>query len=250
MRRLLTAACAIAALAACSPKAPTEKTATNTTTTTTTTTTAAAPTPAPVGGEPIVPGQPGQTSAPAGTYTLDPHHSTLVFRLSHLGFSHYRAQFAKMEGQLTFDPKQPQAMSVTATIDPKSLELPAPPAGFKEALLGKDWLDAAAYPQITFRSTKVDLTGANSARVTGDLTLHGVTKPVILDLTFNGGYAANAFDGARIGFSGHGAFRRSDFGISYGMPAPGTNMGVGDQVDFTLETEWNNGKPTGPAPAQ
>lgn len=243
-RHLLTGACAIAALAACSPKAPAQKTAANTTAP------AAAPAAAaPQAGEPVVPGVPGQTQAPAGTYTIDPHHSTLIFRVSHLGFSHYRGQFTKVDGQLTFDPAHPEAMNVAATIDPKSLEIPAPPAGFKDALLGKDWLDAGKYPQITFRSTKVELTGANTARVTGDLTLHGVTKPVTLETVFNGGYAANAFDGARVGFSAHGAFRRSDFGIAYGLPAPGTNMGVGDQVAFTLETEWSSGKPTAPAPS-
>lgn len=246
MRRTLTAACALAALAACSPKSETGN-ATNTATKAPAP--AAAPTSPPSIGEPIVPEAPGQTNAPAGTYTMDPHHSTMVFRVSHLGFSHYRGQFTKMDGQMTFDPAHPEAISVTATIDPKSLSIPVPPAGFKDTLLGKDWLDAGQFPQITYRSTKVEPTGANTARVTGDLTLHGVTKPVVMELVFNGGYAANAYDGARIGFAGHGAFRRSDFGIKTGIPAPGTNMGVGDQVDFTLETEWSSGKPTGPAPA-
>ncbi len=243
-RHLLTTACAVAALAACSPKAPAEKSAA----TNTTPPPAAAPAGAPQPGEPVVPGAPGQTQAPAGVYAIDPHHSTLVFRVSHLGFSHYRGQFTKVDGQLTFDPAHPAAMSVTATIDPKSLSIPTPPPGFKDTLLGKDWLNAGQFPQITFRSTKVEPTGPNSANVTGELTLHGVTKPVILETVFNGGYPANAFDGARVGFSAHGQFRRSDFGIAYGVPAPGTNMGVGDRVDFTLETEWSNGKPTGPAP--
>lgn len=202
---------------------------------------------APEKGEPVI-ADPAKTSAPAATYTLDPHHSTVVFRLSHLGFSKYTGEFAKLDGALQFDPAHPEAMSVTATIDPKSLTIPSPPAGFHDTLLGKAWLDAAHFPAITFRSTKVVKTGANTADVTGDFTLHGVTKPVVLHTTFNGGYAANAFDGARVGFSAHTTIRRSDFGIAYGLPAPGTNLGVGDNIGVTIETEWNSGKPTAPPP--
>jgi polyisoprenoid-binding protein YceI len=70
-------------------------------------------------------------------------------------------------------------------------------------------------------------------------------------VTFNGGYAANAFDGARIGFSGKGTLKRSDFGMGSGLPAPGTNFGVGDPVEFAIETEFANGAPVkSPAPAQ
>jgi polyisoprenoid-binding protein YceI len=208
----------------------------------------AAPPRAPASREPVVPGPPGKTTAPAGTYTLDKNHSTLVFRINHLGFSLYTAQFSRLDGKLAFDPAHPEAMRVTATIDPTSLEQPLPPPGFRKTLLGPNWLDAGKYRTIAFRSTKVERTGPNTARVTGALTLHGVTRPIVLQATFNGGYAANAFDGARVGFSAHGAFSRSAFGIGFGLPAPGTNMGVGDRVEVSLETEWNSGKPTRPAP--
>jgi polyisoprenoid-binding protein YceI len=235
----LIAATALAVLALAGCTKP--QGATNTAASNTTTAAAAAPS-----GEPVVP--PGKTQAPAATYTLDPAHSTVVFRLSHLGFSKYTASFSKIGGTLTFDPDHPEAMTVSATIDPKSLTLPTPPKGFHDTLTGPQWLDAAKYPAITFKSTKVTPTGANTADVTGDFSLHGVTKPVVLHVTFNGGYAANAYDGARVGFSAKTTIRRSDFGMGYGVPAPGTNMGVGDNLDITIETEWNNGKPTGPAP--
>ncbi|MEO8115091.1 MAG: YceI family protein, partial [Phenylobacterium sp.] len=114
---------------------------------------------------------------------------------------------------------------------------------------GKDWFDAAKYPQITFRSTKVQVTGPNTAKVTGDLTLHGVTKPVTLDATFNGGWAPSAFDGARAGFSAQGSFKRSDFGMGNGVPAPGATLGVSDEVQVTIETEFHMGGPVAPAPA-
>ena len=184
--------------------------------------------------------KPAPVKAPAGAYTLDKTHSTVVFRVSHLGFSNYTAAFAEFDAKLNFDPAKPELTTLEATIDPRSLTLPAPPAGFKDELVGPQWLNAAQYPAITFKSTKVDVTGANTAKVTGDFTLHGVTKPVVLDVTFNGGYEGHPMDpNARIGFSATGVFKRSDFGVAYGVPAPGTTMGVGDEVSVAIETEFS-----------
>ncbi len=177
--------------------------------------------------------------APAGRYTLDKSHASLVFRLSHLGFSFYTARFQRFDATLDIDPEKPEAARVEATIDPASLDLPTPPEGFKAALLGPDWLDAGTYPTIAFRSTKVTPTGETTATIAGELTLHGATKPVTLDATFNGGYAGHPMDpNARIGFSATGTFKRSDFGIAYGIPAPGTTMGVGDEIDVAIEAEF------------
>jgi polyisoprenoid-binding protein YceI len=184
---------------------------------------------------------------PPGAYTLDKAHTSVSFRVSHLGFSRYTARFASMDGKLKFDPAAPAAMTVEATIDPRSLELNAPPAGFHDQMMGKSWFDAAAFPAITFRSTKVEPTGANAAKVTGDFTLHGITKPVTLDVTYNGGWPPNAMDGARIGFSAHGVIKRSAFGMGFGVPAPGSTLGVGDDVDVMIETEFASGKPAPPA---
>jgi polyisoprenoid-binding protein YceI len=188
------------------------------------------------------------STAPAGLYTLDKAHTSVNFRVSHMGFSHYTARFGKVDGKIAFDPDHPEKISVSADIDPASLLTnyplhdPTYPMGnvdFDEILKGKDLFDVAHYPAMSFRSTKVEPTGAKTAKVTGDLTLHGVTKPVVLDATFNGGYAPGAIDpmGARIGFSAHGSLKRSDFGMGYGVPAKGTNMGVGDTVEILIETE-------------
>lgn len=186
---------------------------------------------------------------PAGTYAIDRAHTSVTFRVSHLGFSHYTARFSRIDGTLKFDPAHPAAMGVEAAIDPMSLELNAPPKGFHEQLMGKGWFEAAQFPKMTFRSTKVDVTGANTARVTGNLTLHGVTKPVVLEVTYNGGYPPNAMDpgGARVGFSAHTVLKRSAFGISQGIPAPGSSMGVGDDVEVAIEAEFSGGKPLAPA---
>jgi polyisoprenoid-binding protein YceI len=93
---------------------------------------------------------------------------------------------------------------------------------------------------MTFKSTKVELTGANTARITGDLTMRGVTLPVTLDATFNGGYAGHPYDPhARIGFSARGALQRAAFGVKEGVPPPGSTMGVSDNVDIIIEAEFN-----------
>jgi polyisoprenoid-binding protein YceI len=182
----------------------------------------------------------GAMNVPAGDYTLDKSHAQLLFRVDHVGFSNYTAQFKRFDAQMKFDPANLAASSVTATIDPRSLDIVNPPAGFVDSLLGKDWLDAKQFPQIAFVSTAVQQLSATKARVTGDFTLHGVTKPVTLDVTFNGGYAGfPPYDpNARIGFSARGTFKRSDFGITYGIPEPGSKMGVSDAVDFMIEAEF------------
>lgn len=179
---------------------------------------------------------------PAGAYVMDKAHTSVTFRVSHMGFSRYTARFASIDGRLKFDPAHPTAMAVEATIDPQSLALNAPPAGFHDQLMGPSFFDAAKFKAITFKSTKVALTGKNTAKVTGDFTLHGVTKPVTLDVTYNGGYPANAMDpgGARVGFSAHGVIQRSAFGMGFGVPAKGSNMGVGDDVEVMIETEFSS----------
>jgi polyisoprenoid-binding protein YceI len=190
-------------------------------------------------------------AVPAGAYTLDKAHASLTFRVDHLGFSNYTARFKRFDAQLQFDPADITASSVTATIDPHSLDLDSPPAGFIEALLGEQWLDAAKFSQMTFHSTKVESTGANTFRITGNFTLHGVTQPVVLDATYNGGYEGHPMDPhARIGFSAHGSLLRSAFGIAYGIPAPGTTMGVSDQVDVIIEAEFSGPPFVGAPPGQ
>lgn len=192
---------------------------------------------------------PVKVDIPAGAYTLDPYHSTLIAKMSHLGFSGYTVLFSKFDAKLQLDPANLAATQLEVVIDPKSIVLPAPPAGFKDELLGMDWLDAARFSTVTFKSTAVAATGPDTATITGDLTLHGVTRPISLEAKFNGGYRGFAMDpSARAGFSAHGAFKRSDFGIAYGAPAPGSTMGVGDDVQLVVETEFT-GPPLPKAPA-
>ncbi len=187
---------------------------------------------------------PSAASIPAGDYKTDPAHTSLTFSVSHMSFSHFTARFTDIDARLRLDPAHPEAAVLSVIIDPKSLDPNNPPKGFHDELMGKSFFNAAAFPKITFASTRIDMTGASTANVTGNLTLHGVTHPVTLAVTFNGGYPglAGLDPNARIGFSARGTLKRSLFGMGNGIPAPGTTMGVGDEVDFTIETEM-----TGPA---
>ncbi len=213
---------------------------------------AAAPveTPAPAAEAPPPPPAPDVSQLPAGAYAVDPSHSTLIFHVSHLGFSNYTASFSKFAIDLQLDPAAPEKATVTATIDLASLTLPNPPAGFVDELLNPTWLDKATTPQMKFESTAVTKTGPATADITGNFTLKGITKPVTLHATFNGGYAGHPQDPhARIGFSAKGVLKRSDFNITVGIPVPPSTMGVSDEVAFEIETELSGPAWTAP-PAQ
>lgn len=184
--------------------------------------------------------QAGEVALPSGTYKLDPAHSTLVFSVNHLGFSHYTVSFDDFDATLELDVDAPEKSKVTPVIHPKSLDLPTPPEGFKDELLGANWLDAAKFPEITFASTKLEMTGDKTAKIYGDLNLHGAKKPIVLDAVFNGGWEGIDRDpNARAGFSATTSFNRSDFGVAYGIPEAGSNMGVSDEVKVTIEAEFS-----------
>jgi polyisoprenoid-binding protein YceI len=161
----------------------------------------------------------------------------------YIGFSNYTAQFRTFTADMTLDPAQPETAKLTATVELNSLAIPAPPAGFIDELLSDTWLGASITPQMKFESTSITRTGPATADIVGNLTLKGATKPVTLHATFNGGYEGHPMDpAARIGFSAHGTLKRSDFDIDIGIPAPGSTMGVFDEVTIDIETEF-----TGPA---
>jgi polyisoprenoid-binding protein YceI len=203
---------------------------------------AALPTPAaPAGPTAAITAAPAPSieGIPAGEYKIDKPHASLTFRVSHMGYSNFTAQFGSFDAQIQLDPAKPAEAKLTASVDPGSLVLSSPPKGFADKIRGEELIDTKKYPKITYSSTAIEMTGPNTAKVTGNLTLHGITKPVGLDVTFNGGYPGMIQDPhARIGFSAHGVFKRSDFGISLGLPAPGSNMGVGDNIDVALEAEF------------
>ncbi len=169
--------------------------------------------------------------------------------MNHLGFSTYTTRFSRFDAELAFDPGNIPASKVRTTIDASSFEMDAAPQACLDIVKGPQLLDTAKFPQIVFQSDRVEMTGAKSMQILGTLTLHGVKRPIALTATFNGGYPGmpNMDPHARVGFSAHGSFKRSEFGMGFGVPAPGTTMGVGDVVDFSIEAEFT-GPPLSAAP--
>jgi len=171
---------------------------------------------------------------PAGQYQLQKPHASLVFRVTHLGLSKYTLRFADFDATLDFDPANPAASRVTAIINPMSARSDHPTDAGWDGRLGGDILRGGVFPQITFSSTSVDVTGPYSGRVTGNLSLMGVTKPVTLDVTYNGSMASAALYSGRAaaGFSATGRFKRSDFGSTR------YSEFVGDEVEVMIEAEF------------
>ncbi|GAB4523158.1 MAG: YceI family protein [Amphiplicatus sp.] len=180
---------------------------------------------------------------PAGTYRLDKYHASLIFRVDHLGFSYYVGRFSDFDATLTLDPAEPSRARLDAVVRADSLGIENPPEGFRDTLLGPEWLDAGNHPEMRFQSKRVVVSGPDTARIEGDFTFRGVTRPLTLEARFNGGWAGHPYDpNARIGFSARGVLKRSEHGMTIGLPEPPFNMGVGDEVEVLIEAEF-----TGPA---
>jgi len=173
---------------------------------------------------------------PAGHYVLDKTHASVVAKLKHMGFSNYQFRFTKVDADFTYDPKAPQASKINVTIDPASVDTAtggdAFGLKFNKELAGDGWLEANKFPTVTFVSTAVNVGDGQHGTVTGDLTLHGVTKPVVLDVTFNGVGAGMVPLQTRTGFSASTTIKRSDFGVSKYVPL------VGDEVTLNIEVEF------------
>ena len=166
---------------------------------------------------------------PAGTYQLDPRHAGLVVRIAHMGgFSRYTMRFNALSGGFIYDPANWQATKVTLSIDPKSIDTGTP--SFSKEVSG--FFEPDRYPAILFVSTTAQGGPDGRGTVTGDLTFHGVTRPVTLDVQFNGSGPGLMGAGTRLGFSGTGRFKRSDFGVN------NVKQFAGDDIDLSFEIEF------------
>ena len=170
------------------------------------------------------------SSVQAGTYGLETHHARVLFAVSHMGFSTWYGDFSGATGTLTLDPKNPAAAALTVTIPVASVSTTN--AVLDGELKSADWFDAAQFPTISFKSTKVTLTGATTAHVTGDVTFHGVTKPTTLDVTFKASGANPMTKAFTIGFEVKGHLKRSDFGVTKYVPL------IGDDVELTISAPF------------
>ena len=166
---------------------------------------------------------------PAGTYVLDKKHAVLLARVRHMGLSSYTMRFTITDARLAYDPKDPAATKVEATVDVNSLDTGDPQYGPQFA---KQFLDGEHYPTATFVSTGFRPLDDTSGLMRGDLTLRGVTKPVELTVVFDG-YTATAIAGHRAGFSASGRIDRTVFGSKFLSPDI-----VADDVDLTIEVEF------------
>ena len=171
--------------------------------------------------------------APAGDYVLDKEHASLTARVSHMGFSHYTLRFDSFDAKYNYDPANPFASQITVTVQANSLDAGDAKISHQFA---NEFLNAARYPEITFVSAGIERTDPNHGVVAGNLTLNGVTRPISLDVTFNGcGPGPFGFGGYRMGFSATTDIKRSDFGLKAfeGM--------VGDTVHLAIEAEFTHG---------
>jgi polyisoprenoid-binding protein YceI len=170
----------------------------------------------------------------ADEYTMDPSHSQIRFGWNHFGFSNIEAQFAKFESKLVLDPQDWSKSSVDVTIPVDSVDSGV--AKLDEHLKGADFFDAAKFPTITFKSTKVEQAGDGALKVSGDLTIHGVTKPAVLDVTINKVGTHPMAGGEAAGFDAKTTIKRSDFGV--GKYAPN----VSDEIRIAITTETHKAK--------
>ncbi len=167
------------------------------------------------------------------TFTFDKLHTQIQFSVEHMGFSHPMGKFLGFDGSFVFDETNPAAGSTSVTIDTNSLNMDD--AKWDEHLKSADMFNVAKYPSMTFKSTKVELTGSKTAKMTGDLTLLGVTKPVTLDVTFNACGEHPMSHLYTCGFDASGTLKRSDFGMTYALPMVSDDVGLHITVEASVQ---------------
>ena len=167
----------------------------------------------------------------AGTWDLDPVHSHIGFTARHLMVSKVRGHFTKFDVQVV-TAENPLDSTVTASIDTASVDTGNEMRD--DDLRSERFLDTASHPLMTFRSTSVTPDG-DKYKVTGDLTIRGVTKPVTLDVEV-GGFGPDPYGGTRAGFSASTDINRNDFGVSFNAPVPGGVM-VSEKIPIEIDGE-------------
>jgi polyisoprenoid-binding protein YceI len=173
--------------------------------------------------------------AGAATWVIDPSHSAITFSVRHMMVSNVRGSFATFSGTATGDPASPANAVIEATIDATSID--TKDSKRDAHLRNPDFLDAAKYPTITFKSTKIEPAGTGKFKVTGDLTLHGVTKPVVLDVEGPSATIKDPYGNTRAGASATTKIDRKDFGITWSKSMDGGGLVVGDEITITIDVE-------------
>jgi polyisoprenoid-binding protein YceI len=181
----------------------------------------------------------GPSLASAEIWNIDPAHSSTSFAVKHLVFSTVRGTFGKTTGTIHLDESDITKSSVEASVDVNTIDTRV--ADRDKDLKSPNFFDAEKYPTITFKSTKVQKAGANKLKVTGDLTLHGTTKPVTWNVTYTKPVAGMKGE-LRRAFTGTTRINRKDFGLTYSKMVEAGPV-VGDQVDVTVDVEAIKAQP-------
>jgi polyisoprenoid-binding protein YceI len=173
------------------------------------------------------------TTQTAKTYAIDPSHTTAEFTVRHLMISKVRGRFTSIAGTVEVPEGSSVPVSVDVTIDAASIDTREPQRDAH--LTSADFLDAEKFPKVTFKSTGIDGSG-DAFKVRGDLTIHGVTREVVLDTTFEG-RTADPWGNDRIGYEAHTKISRKDYGLEWNQALETGGVVVGDEVKIELNVE-------------
>lgn len=174
------------------------------------------------------------TAENLATYTIDPAHSEVGFTVTHMGFAKVRGRFDKFDGQVHMEPDELSTLQARVNIDAKSINTDEEQRD--EHLRTNDFLDAPTYPNITFESTGVRDVSGESFKLEGELTIRGITNPVVLNATYLG-EGKDPWGGTRVGFSGVTEINRKDFDVNWNTVLEAGGFLVGDEVTIELDVQ-------------
>lgn len=174
-------------------------------------------------------------AAPAESWKIDPAHSAAEFSIKHMMISTVRGQFSKVSGTIDYDPKNPKDAKVEAVIDVASVDTREPKRD--DHLRSADFFDTQKFPTMTFKSTRVIEATSGKLKLAGDLTLHGVTKEVTLDVDGPSAPITDPRGNTKIGASATATINRKDFGVSWNKAMDNGGMMLGEDVPITIDVE-------------
>jgi polyisoprenoid-binding protein YceI len=182
----------------------------------------------------------GTINAAASTWQIDPAHTAAQFAVKHMMISTVRGEFKGVTGTITWDDSDVRKSSVNVTIDANTVNTGEPK---RDGDLKSDhFFDVAEYPTLTFKSTKVEQAGAGKLKITGDLTIRGVTKSVVLDVDGPSASVKDPMGNTRSAISASTKVNRQDFGVKWNANMDGGGVVVGDDVNITIDLEMTKQK--------
>ena len=172
---------------------------------------------------------------PLITYDIDPAHSSVHFSVRHLMLSNVRGEFGKVSGTVKYDPQNPESSTVEVTVDAASISTRDPQRDTH--LKSADFLDVEKYPTLNFRSRKITVQ-PGGGKITGDLTVHGVTREITLDVEGPSAEMKDPWGKQRIGASATTKIDRRDFGVTWNSPLETGGVVIGDEVKITIDVQF------------